>query len=95
MPAATQPAKLLGIPLGDFGFFSSLLLSLASGFVTFFASLFLAIISLLVWNTLGHHQVDYSDSYRYVAFPLGVIVLVCALVFFTGTWLRRRLSGAA
>jgi hypothetical protein len=95
MTAATQPAKLLGIPLGDFGFFSSLLLSLASGFLTFFASLFLAIISLLVWNTLGHHQVNYADSYRYIAFPLGLIVLACALFFFTGTWLRRRLSEAA
>ena len=41
------------------------------------------------------HQVDYADSYRFVAFPLGLIVLVCALIFFTGTWLRRRLSGDA
>jgi hypothetical protein len=95
MTAATQPAKLLGIPLGDFGFFSSLLLALASGSLVFFASLFLAIISLLVWNIVGHHQVDYADSYRFVAFPLGLIVLVCALIFFTGTWLRRRLSGDA
>jgi hypothetical protein len=95
MTAIAQPAKLLGIPLGDFGFFSSLLLSLASGFLTFFATLFLAIISLLVWNILGHHQVNYADSYRYVAFPLGLIVLAAAFFFFTGTWLRRRLSGAA
>jgi hypothetical protein len=95
MTAAAQPTKLLGIPLGDFGFFSSLLLSLASGFLTFFASLFLAIISLLVWNVLGHHQVDYADSYRYVAFPFGLIVLACGLVFFIGTWLRRKFLGAA
>jgi hypothetical protein len=94
MSRTTQPARLLGIPLGDFGFFSSILLSLASGFLTFFASLFLAIVSLLCWNIVGHHQVNYADSYRYVAFPLGLIVLIAAFVFFAGTWLRRRLLGA-
>ena len=92
MTATTQPARLLGIPLGDFGFFSSLLLSLASGFLAFFSTLFLAIIALLVWNGIGHHQVNYADSYLYVAFPIGLIVLAVALLFFTGTWLRRKLS---
>ena len=94
MNATTQPARLLGIPLGDFGFFSSLLLSLASGFLAFFSTLFHAIIALLVWNGIGHHQVNYADTYRYVAFPIGLIVLVAAFVFFTGTWLRRKLSGS-
>jgi hypothetical protein len=92
MTATTQPARLLGIPLGDFGFFSSLLLSLASGFLAFFSTLFLAIVTLLVWNGIGHHQVNYADTYLYVAFPIGLIVLVVALIFFTGTWLRRKLS---
>jgi hypothetical protein len=80
MTAATQPAKLLGIPLGDFGFFSSLLLSLASGFLAFFASCFIAII-------------NYADSYRLVAFPIGLAVLAFGLFFFTGTWIRRKFSG--
>jgi hypothetical protein len=93
MTAATQPARLLGIPLGDFGFFSALLLALASGFLTFFASCFVAILALLCWNIVGHNHVNYADSYRYVAFPLGLAVLAFGLVFFTGAWLRRRLSG--
>jgi hypothetical protein len=93
MTAATQPARLLGIPLGDFGFFSALLLALASGFLTFFASCFLAILALLCWNIVGHNHVNYADSYRYVAFPLGLAVLAFGLVFFTSVWLRRRLSG--
>ncbi|MGC2617412.1 MAG: hypothetical protein WA414_00135 [Acidobacteriaceae bacterium] len=94
MTAVAQPARLLGIPLGDFGFFSSILLSLASGFLAFFASCFLAIISLLFWNTLGHHTVNYADCYLYVAFPIGVAVLFLAFIFFTGTWLRRKFSGS-
>lgn len=88
------PARLLGIPLGDFGLFSSFLLALASGFLTFFGSCFAAIVALLFWNTLGHHAVSYADCYLYVAFPLGVLVTACGLVFFTGVWLRRKLSGA-
>ncbi len=94
MTTTTQPTKLLGIPLGDFGFFSSVFLSLASGFLAFFASLFLAIVALLFWNLAGHHQVNFADTYLYVAFPTGLIVLALALVFFTGTWLRRKFSGA-
>ena len=92
MTATAQPARLLGIPLGDFGLFSSLLLSLASGFLAFFTSCFLAIIALLCWNLIGHNHVNYADTYRYVAFPIGLLVLVFALLFFTGTWLRRKFS---
>ena len=93
MTAATQPAKLLGIPLGDFGFFSSLLLSLASSFLAFFASCFIAIFALLCWNIIGRNHVNYADSYRLVAFPIGLAVLAFGLFFFTGTWIRRKFSG--
>jgi len=93
MSAATHPARLLGIPLGDFGLFSALLLAMASGFLAFFASCFVAILALLCWNLIGHHHVNYADSYLYVAFPLGMAVLAFGLVFFTGAWLRRRFSG--
>jgi hypothetical protein len=92
MTAATEPANLLGIPLGDFGLFSALLLSVASGFLAFFATCFLAIITLLCWNLIGHNHVNYADSYLYVAMPTGAAVLAVALVFFIGTWIRRRIS---
>jgi hypothetical protein len=91
--APSAPAKLLGIPLGDFGFFRSLLLAAASGFLTFFAVCFLSIFALLFYNTLGHHHVNYADTYLYVAFPAGVVMLVFGLFFFSGVWLRRRISG--
>ncbi|MBT9331886.1 hypothetical protein D0Y96_012600 [Acidipila sp. 4G-K13] len=90
--APSAPARLLGIPLGDFGFFRSLLLAAATGFLTFFAVCFLAIFGLLFYNILGHHQINYADSYRYVAFPAGVIVLFVSLIFFVGVWLRRRIT---
>ena len=92
MSATTAPARLLGIPLGDFGFLSSILLAFATGFLAFFSSCFVAIFALLFWNTLGHHSVNYADSYLFVAFPLGVVVTAAGLVFFTGAWLRRRMA---
>ena len=82
--------RVLGFPLRGFGLFTSLLLSFASGFFAFFASTCLAIFSLLVWNLGGHHSVNYADSYRYVGFPAGVIVLAVALPFFLTLWVRAK-----
>jgi hypothetical protein len=83
--------KVLGFPLEGFGLFTSLLLSLASAFFTFFASTFIAIISLLVWNIGGHHTVNYADSYLYIGAPAGAIVLLVALPVFGTLWVRAKL----
>jgi hypothetical protein len=95
MTANPQPARLLGIPLGDFGLFSCVLLSVAAGFFTFFGTCFLAIMGLLFWNTLAHQQINYADAYRYIALPIGLVVMVFGFVFFTSVWIRRRLAEAA
>jgi hypothetical protein len=91
-PPGARPSSgtVLGFPLEGFGFFQSLLLSFAAGFFTFFASTFIAIISLLVWNGIGHHTVDYADTYRYVGFPAGLIVLLVALPVFGTLWVRAK-----
>ncbi|MFZ0747014.1 MAG: hypothetical protein WAM85_21605 [Terracidiphilus sp.] len=85
--------RVLGFPLEGFGFFQSLLLSFAAAFFTFFASTFIAIFALLVWNGIGGHTVNYADTYRYVGFPAGVVVLAVALPFFGALWIRARLRG--
>ena len=89
--ARTSSGTVLGFPLKGFGFFQSLLLSFAAAFFTFFASTFIAIFALLVWNGIGGHTVNYADTYRYVGFPAGVIVLVVALPFFGTLWVRAKL----
>ncbi len=81
---------VLGFPLEGFGFFSGLLLSLAAAFFTFFASTCIAIFSLLAWNLIGHHTVNYAVTYLYVGFPAGVLVLIVALPFFGTRWLRAK-----
>ena len=83
---------ILGFPLKGFGFFTSLLLSFATGFFTFFATTFLAIISLLVWNLGGHHSVNYADTYLYVGLPAGLVALLLSLVVFGTLWVRAKVT---
>ncbi|MDE3063568.1 MAG: hypothetical protein KGJ51_10970 [Acidobacteriota bacterium] len=80
----------MGFPLAGFSLFQSLLLAFASAFFTFFASTCVAIFVLLAWNLIGHHAVNYADTYRDVGFPAGVVVLVLALPFFLILWLRGK-----
>jgi len=84
---------VFGFPLEGFGLFTSLLLAFASAFFTFFATTALAIFSLLGWNLIGHHTVNYADTYLYVGFPAGVFVLLVALPFFGALWLRAKTRG--
>ncbi len=81
---------VLGFPLKGFGLFTSLLLAFAAAFFTFFASTTVAIFALLAWNLLGRHAVNYADTYRYVGFPAGVLVLIVALPLFAVLWLRAK-----
>ena len=63
------------------------------GFLIFFATCFVAIVSLLIYNQAGHHRVDMADTYLYAAFPAGVLALVVALAVLLSFWMRRKLSG--
>jgi len=84
--------KVLGFPLEGFSLFQSLLLSFAAAFFTFFLTTCIAIFALLVWNEMLGHSVNFADTYRYVGFPAGVIVLLVALPYFGVLWLRARLK---
>jgi ABC-type amino acid transport system permease subunit len=83
---------VFGFPLEGFSLFQSLLLAVASAFLTFFATTCVAIFALLGWNVLGGHAVNYVDTYRYVGFPAGVLVLVVALPFFLVLWVRAKVK---
>ena len=87
----TAEGTVLGFPLNGFGLFTSLLLAFAAAFFTFFASTTVAIFSLLAWNLFGHHAVNYANSYRYVGFPAGLLVLIVALPVFGTLWIRAKL----
>ena len=83
--------RVLGFPLEGFGLFTSLLLSFAAAFFTFFAITCLSIFALLAWNLIGGHKINFADSYLYVGFPAGLLVLIVALPVFGTLWLRAKL----
>lgn len=82
--------KFLGFPLEGFSLFQSLLLAFTSAFFAFFAATTLSIFVLLAYNLVGHHTVNYADSYLYVGFPAAVVVLLIALPLFGTLWLRAK-----
>ncbi len=81
-----------GIPLGDLGFLTSVLMSFTLGFLGFFLFTFLGIVGIAIYNSMGH-QLDYAYGYKYFAFPVGCVVLLISLIFFATLWLRRKFSG--
>jgi hypothetical protein len=94
---ATQSAqggkrgKVWGFPLEGFSLFQSLLLAVAAAFFTFFATTCIAIFAVLIWNLFDSRALSHAaDTYRYVGFPAGVLVLVVALPFFLTLWVRAR-----
>ena len=81
----------LGFPLEGFSLFQSLLLSFASAFFAFFLMTMLAIFALLGWNLIGHHTVNYADSYLYVGLPAALLVLLVALPVFATLWIKAKI----
>ena len=100
MPTPTEavstprPGTLFGVPIGELGWFASFLMATAAGFASFFAATFLAIVSLLCFNAIGHHAVDYSFAYKRVGLPIGLLMLVAAYATMGTFWFRRTLRRA-
>ncbi len=77
------------MPLGDLGWFASLLMSFALGFCGVLRGDFCAIIGVLFYNTTMHHTVDFAVTYTRIGVPVGVLVLVVALGYLGTLWVRR------
>ena len=90
-PRTFGAGYLFGVPLGDLGWFTSLLMSFALGFAAFFAATFCAIVGLLFYNIATHHAVDFALTYRRVGLPVGVLVLLAASSYLGTLWVRRQL----
>jgi len=81
---------LFGVPIGDFGFFQSLLIPVVAGFMAFFLLTFLSIVGVSIYKGITGSPVTLAISYKYIAFPAAVVVLVVSLVAMLGLWLRRQ-----
>lgn len=86
---ARREGVLLGIPLGDLGWFQSLLMGLATGFAAFFATTFLSIMALLFYRISTGRNPDFAIAYRDVGFPVGLVVLALALGYLALQYARR------
>ena len=86
---ARRDGVLFGIPLGDLGWFQSLLMGVATGMAAFFLTTFVAIISLLVYMVATGKHPDFALTYRVAGFPVGVVVMALALGFLGVQWARR------
>jgi len=78
---------LFGVPLGDLGWFASLLIGLATGMAVFFLATFLGILGILFWNAAGH-RADYAWSYLWVGLPVGAAAMVLAVAYMAMLWVR-------
>jgi uncharacterized integral membrane protein len=86
---ARREGELFGIPLGDLGWFQSLLMGVATGMAAFFLTTFLAIIVMLVYMAATGSHPDFALTYRRAGFPVGVVVMALALGFLGVQWARR------
>ena len=80
---------LFGIPLGELGLFSSLLIGTATAFAAFFAATFAGIVGIMIYNSTTHHTVDYALSYERGGLIVGVLTLVAAWGFLGTQWVKR------
>ena len=91
IPRGFANGYLFGIPLGNLGWFGTVLTALAAGFLTFFATTCCAIFVILFYNLATHGTVDYAASYRWVGLPAGLLMLGFSLAYLGRLWVRRML----
>ncbi|MDQ2925990.1 MAG: hypothetical protein M3R43_10615 [Acidobacteriota bacterium] len=88
---ARQEGVLLGIPLGELGWFQTLLMSFATGFAAFFATTFVAIVSMLVYLMVTGKHPNFALTYKFAGLPVGLAALVMTLGYLGTLWARRKL----
>jgi hypothetical protein len=89
--ASPRRRTVLGFPVEDFSLIQSLLLTLASTLIAFFGCTAASIFALLAWNGLGHHSVNYADSYLYVGLPAAVLAFAITAPLFGVLWIRAKM----
>jgi ABC-type dipeptide/oligopeptide/nickel transport system permease subunit len=86
---ARREGTIFGIPMGDLGWFQSLLMGFATGFMAFFLATFLAIVVFGIYTVTTHRAVDFALTYKRVGLPVGLTVGIAALAFLGVQWIRR------
>jgi uncharacterized membrane protein len=85
----SQQGKLFGIPLGNLGWFASLLIGAAAGVVAFFATTCVGIFGIMIYNSATHASVDYAYSYQRGGLVVGILTLMAAWGYLGTLWVKR------
>jgi TRAP-type C4-dicarboxylate transport system permease small subunit len=90
-----QDVTIFKIPIGKLGLLSSVLMGGACGFIVFFATFFLAIVGVMIYDAAtGTSMLNLDISYRYIAAPVGILAMAISLTYLLTVWVRRKISGA-
>ncbi|MGB8478137.1 MAG: hypothetical protein WCE63_04755 [Acidobacteriaceae bacterium] len=90
-----KEVTIFKIPIGKLGLLSSLLMGGACGFIVFFATFFLAIVGMTIYDAAtGTSMLNLDISYRYIAAPVGLLAMAISLSYLLTVWVRRKMSGA-
>lgn len=82
-------ATLFGAPVGELGWFASLLMGAAVGFAGFFLATFLGIVGIMIYNTATHGTIDYALSYLRGGLVVGALSLITAWTYLGRLWVKR------
>lgn len=100
IPADASPGKdetrdvtFFKIPIGKLGLVGSVLTSGACGFIAFFVTFFLAIIGVTIYDSSTNtSMLNLTICYRYIAAPVGIVVLLVAATYLLSVWAHGKFS---
>ena len=90
-----QDITIFKIPIGKLGLLSIVLMGGACGFIVFFATFFLAIVGVTIYDAATNtSMLNLNISYLYIAAPVGLLAMAISLTYLLTVWVRRKMSGA-
>lgn len=89
-----KDATIFGIPVGRLGLLSCMVLGVATGLLAFVIALFFAIVGVTIYDAAsGTSMANLTITYRDIAAPAGVLVMLVSLVYLFTIWVRHKFAG--
>jgi hypothetical protein len=88
-PAVQSRATFFGAPIGEFGWFASLLIGATLGFCAFFLTTFLGIVGISIYNSVAKANVSLAYSYMPGGVVVGSLVMLSAWAYLGKLWVAR------